>query len=116
MAEHRLTNVELRGLLEMASIANLEKLIADPDRKYRVEFARDYTLDALKYIAESEILPEDIRALVQRILALYETASDPFLGMNLSTTEGQEQQSKPRVDIDAADAEAQARQDWSNDE
>ena len=116
MAEHRLTNVELKGLLEMASIANLEKLIADPDRKYRVEFARDYTLDALKYIAESEILPEDIRALVQRILALYEMASGPFLGMNLSTTEGQEQQGKPPVDIEAADAEAQARQDWSNDE
>jgi hypothetical protein len=28
----------------------------------------------------------------------------------------QEQQSKPPVDIEAADAEAQAHQDWSNDE
>ena len=38
-------------------------------------------------IAESDVLPDDIRALVQRVLSLYETASDPFLGMNLSTTE-----------------------------
>ncbi len=100
----------------MASLANLEKLIADLGRKYRVEFARDYTINALKYIADAEVLPDDIRVLVQRIPALYETASDPFLGMNLSTTEEQEQQGKPRAGIDAADAEEQARQDWSNDE
>ncbi len=106
MAEqHRWTHVELAGLLEMASIDNLEKLIADPGRKYRAEFAHDYTIDALKNIAESDVLPEDIRVLVQRILSLYEKARDPFLGMNL-----------PRMGIDAEDAEAQARQDWSNDE
>ena len=116
MAERQWTHDELKVLLEIGSLAKLEKLIAEPDRKYRVEFARDYTLDALKNIAKSEVLPDDIRALVQRILALYETASDPFLGMNLSTTEGQEQQSKPRMGIDAADAEEQARRDWSNDE
>ena len=115
MAEqHQWTHVELAGLLEMASIASLEKLIADPGRKYRPEFARDYMIDALKSLAESEVLPDDIRVLVQRTLALYETASDPFLGMNLSTTEGQ--QSKPHVDIEPANAEEQARQDWSNDE
>ncbi|SRR5260370_27553993 len=116
MADHRLTDVELKGLLEMVSIANLEKLIADPSRKYREEFARDYIIDAFKYVADAEVLPDDIRVLVQRILALYETASDPFLGMNLSTTEGQEQQGKLRAGIDAEDAEAQVRQDWSNDE
>ena len=114
MAEQRpWTHEELKGLLEKGSIADLEKLIAKPGRKYRVEFARDYTLAAFRSVAESEVLPDDIRALVQRILALYETASDPFLGMNLSITE---EQGKPRVGIDAADAEAQARQDWSNDE
>jgi hypothetical protein len=81
------THDELKSLLEMGSIANLEKLISNPGRKYRQEFARDYTLDALRNIAESDVLPDDIRALVQRVLTLYETASDPFLGMNLSTTE-----------------------------
>ena len=116
MAEHRWTVVELKGLLEVASIENLEKLIAGPGRKYREEFARDYTLDALRNIAASDVLPDDILVLVQRVLALYEMASGPFLGMNLPTTEGQEQQGKPPVDIEAADAEAQARQDWSNDE
>jgi hypothetical protein len=116
MAERQWTHEELKGLLELGSIANLEKLIANPGRKYRAEFARDYTLDALKNIAESDVLPDDIRVLVQRVLALYETASDPFLGMNLSTTEEQEQQGRPRAGIDAEDAEAQVRQDWSNDE
>ena len=81
------THDELKGLLEMGSIANLEKLISNPGRKYRQEFARDYALDALRNIAESDVLPDDIRTLVQRVLMLYETASDPFLGMNLSTTE-----------------------------
>ena len=114
MADH--TREELKSLLEKGSIADLEKLIAEPGRKYRVEFARDYMLDAFRNVAESKVLPDDIRVLVQRIFALYETASDPFLGMNLSTTEGQEQQGKPRAGIDAADAEEQARQDWSNDE
>ena len=116
MADHRLTDVELKGLLAMTSIPNLEKLIANPGRKYREEFARDYTIDALKYIADAEMLPGDIRGLVQRILVLYETASDPFLGMDLSTTEGQEQQGKSRAGIYAVDAEAQAHEDWSNDE
>lgn len=115
MAEQRQwTHEELRDLLEKGSVTDLEKLIAKPDRKYRVEAARDYTIAAFRSVAESEVLPDDIRILVQRILALYETASDPFLGMNLSTTEGQ--QSKPHVDIEAANAEEQARQDWSNDE
>ena len=81
---------QLLILLEQNSIAGLEKLIADPGRKYRQAFANDYALSALKNIAESDVLPDDIRVLVQRILTLYETASDPFLGMNLSTEEGQE--------------------------
>jgi hypothetical protein len=108
------THDQVKELLERGTIVELERLIAHPNRKYRPEFARDSAIAALRNVAESEVLPDDIRVLVQRVLALYETASDPFLGMNLSTTEGQ--QSKPRVDIEAADAEAQARQDWSNDE
>ena len=74
---------QLQILLEQNSIAGLEKLIADPGRKYRQAFANDYALSALKNIAESDVLPDDIRVLVQRVLVLYETASDPFLGMNL---------------------------------
>ncbi len=116
MAEQRpWTHEELKDLLEKGAIADLEKLIAKPDRKYRVEFARDYTLAAFRSVVESEVLPDDIRVLVEHILALYETASDPFLGMNLST-ESERPRSKPLRDIDAADAEAQVRQDWSNDE
>jgi hypothetical protein len=84
------THEQLLVLLEQNSIAGLEKLIADPGRKYRQALANDYALSALKNIAESDVLPDDIRILVQRILTLYETASDPFLGMNLSTEEEKE--------------------------
>ena len=87
MAGGEWTHEQLLILLEQNSIAGLEKLIADPSRKYRQAFANDYALSALKSIAESDVLPDDIRALIQRVLTLYETASDPFLGMNLSTTE-----------------------------
>src|SRR5579859_4791468 len=103
--EHRWTQVELAGILEMSVIADLERLIADPGRKHRYEFANSYAINALQNLADAEILPDEIRVLVQRILALHKTASDPFFGMNL-----------PRVDVEPADAEAQARQDWSNDE
>ena len=116
MAEQRQwTHEELKSFLEKESIANLETLIANPGRKYRPEFARDAVINALRSIAVSDVLPDDIRVLVQRILTLYETASDPFLGMNLST-ESERPQSRPLQGIDAADAEAQVRQDWSNDE
>jgi len=108
------THEELKDLLEKGSIADLEKLIAKPDRKYRVEFARDYALAAFRSVAESEVLPDDIRVLVQRILALYETASDPFLGMNLSTTEGQQSQ-HPRG-FDAEDLSERVHEDWANEE
>ena len=90
MAGGEWTHEQLLILLEQNSIAGLEKLIADPGRKYRQAFANDYALSALKNIAESDVLPDDIRVLVQRVLTLYETASDPFLGMNLSTREEQE--------------------------
>ena len=60
-------------------------------------------------------MPDDVRALVQRVLELHEKASDPFLGMDLSDR-NQGQQGKPRMGIDTEDAEAQAHQDWSNDE
>jgi hypothetical protein len=95
--------------------ADLERLIADPGRKHRAEFASSYAISALKSIADSEVLPDDIRVLVQRVLELYETASNPFLGVNLADQK-QRQPDKPRVDIEVADAEAQAHQDWSNDE
>ena len=103
--QHRWTQVELAGILEMSVIADFERLIADPGRRHRSEFANSYAINALQNLADSEIFPDEIRALVQRILALHKTASDPFFGMNL-----------PQVGIEPADAEAQARQDWSNDE
>ncbi len=113
--EHRWTHEELKGLLEKGTLVDLERLIATPGRKYRPELARDSVITALRSIADSDVLPDDLRVLVQRILALYETASDPFLGMNLST--GSEQsQGKPLRSRETKDAEAQARQDWSNDE
>jgi hypothetical protein len=87
MAGGEWTHEQLLILLEQSSIAGLEKLIADPGRKYRQAFANDYALSALKSIAESDVLPDDIRILVKRVLELHEKASDPFLGMNLSTTE-----------------------------
>jgi hypothetical protein len=108
------THEELRDLLEKGSVIDLEKLIAKPDRKYRVEAARDYTIAAFRSVAESEVLPDDIRILVQRILALYETASDPFLGMNLSTMEGQQSQ-QPRG-FDAEDLSERVHEDWANEE
>ena len=115
MAETRWTHVELRALLEKSSIADLEKLIANPGRKYREQFAHTYAINALRNIAESNVLPEDIRVLVQRVLDLHEKASDPFLGMDISDRT-QEQQGKLRVDSEVEDAEEQAHQDWSNDE
>lgn len=77
------THDELKGLLEVSSIKDLEKLIANPEHKYRQEFANTYAINALKDLAAFDGLPEDIRGLMQRILDLYEQASDPFPGMNL---------------------------------
>jgi hypothetical protein len=115
MAEHQWTHVELKGILEKGPIADLEKLIAHPSRKYREQYAHSYAIDALRHIAESEVLPDDIRVLVQQVLELHEKASDPFLGMDLSDQK-QRQLDNPRVDIEVEYAEAQAHQDWSNDE
>jgi hypothetical protein len=116
MAEQPLwTRAEVKGLLELGPIADLEKLIANPGRRYREQYAHTYAINALRNIADSELLPDDIRALVQHVLELYEKASDPFLGMDLSDQK-QRQPDKPRVDIEAVDAESQAHQDWSNDE
>jgi len=111
MAEHQWTHVELKGLLGLGPIADLEKLIANPGRKYREQFAHGYAIDALRNIAESDVLPEDIRLMVQRVLDLHEKASDPFLGMDIADRK-QEQQGKPRMDIEAENAEEQAHQDW----
>jgi hypothetical protein len=84
MPDRQWTQDELKGLLELGPIADLEKLIANPGRKYREQYAHSYAIDALKNVAESDVLPEDIRVLVQRVLELHEKASDPFLGMDLS--------------------------------
>lgn len=84
MADDTLWDSEvLKHALEASPVANLEKLIAEPGRKYREEFAKDYAIDALKYLTYSDVLPEDIRAVVVRVLELSKQASDPFLGMNL---------------------------------
>ena len=86
----RWTHVELKGILELGPIADLEKLIADPSRKYRQQFAHTYAITALKNIVESDVLPDAVRNLAQRVLELHEIASDPFLGMNLSTEESEQ--------------------------
>ena len=109
------TRDEVRGLLERGPIADLEKLIANPGRKYREHYAHTYAIDALRNIADSELLPVDVRALAQRVLELHEKASDPFLGMDISDQK-QRQLDKPRVESEAEDAEAQAHQDWANEE
>ena len=101
--------------MEKGSIADLEKLIANPGRKYREQFAHTYAIDALKNIAESDVLPEDIRVLVQRVLELHEKASDPFLGMDRADRE-QEQQGKPRPGFDAEDLSERVHEDWANEE
>jgi hypothetical protein len=90
MRENRWTHDELKSILERGSIADLEKLIANPGRKYREQYAHTSAIDALRNIAESDVLPEDIRVLVQRVLDLHEKASDPFLGMDLPTKESKE--------------------------
>ena len=90
MAEHQWTHEELKGLLELGPIADLEKLIANPGRKYREQYAHTYAIDALRTLAASDVLPEDIRVLVQRVYDLHEKASDPFLGMDLPTKESNE--------------------------
>jgi hypothetical protein len=97
--------------LELGPIADLEKLIAHPDLQHQQEFTNGFPIDALRNVADSDVLPEDIRTMVKRVLELHETASEPFLGMNIPN-----QRDKPRMGIDAKDAEEQARQDWSNDE
>ena len=73
--------------MELGPIADLEKLIANPGRKYREQYAHGYAIDALRTLAASDVLPGDIRVLVQRVYDLHEKASDPFLGMDLPTTE-----------------------------
>lgn len=90
MVDRQWTHDELKGILEMGPIADLEKLIANPGRKYREQYAHGYAIGALRNVAESDVLPEDIRVLVQRILDLHEKASDPFLGMDQPTKESEE--------------------------
>ena len=85
MADGQWTHNELKVILEKGPIADLEKLIANPGRKYREQYAHGYAIDALGNIADANVLPEDIRVLVQRVLELHEKASDPFLGMNLQS-------------------------------
>jgi hypothetical protein len=93
------TRDDVKGLLERGTIADLERLIANPGRKHRAEFASSYAISALKSIADSEVLPDGIQILVQQILELYESARNPFLGMNLPDQK-QRQPNKARVDIE----------------
>ncbi len=81
----RWTHEDVKGILRLSTIADLEKLIAHPGKQYRQEFANAYTVNALRTLAESDVLPDDIRELVLRILELHEKASNPFLGMNIPT-------------------------------
>ncbi len=74
MADRLWTHEELKVLLELRSIADLEKLIANPGRKYREQYAHTYAINALRNIAASDVLPEDIRVLVQRVYDLHEKA------------------------------------------
>lgn len=80
----------LKHALEAGPVANLEKLIAEPGRKYREVFAKDYALDALRYFTYSDVLPAEIRAVVLRVLELSNQASDPFLGMTLPSATKEE--------------------------
>ena len=86
------TREDLHILLERGSIADLERLLADPGRQYRAEFANSYAVSALEKIAGAEVLPDDLRVLLQRILALHEQATDPFFGMNLTATKEREEE------------------------
>ena len=90
MVDRLWTHEELKVLLELRSIADLEKLIANPGRKYREQYAHTYAIDTLRTLGASDVLPEDIRVLVQRVYDLHEKASDPFLGMDLLTKETKE--------------------------
>jgi hypothetical protein len=91
MAEEqtRWTHDDVKTLLERGTIADLEKLIAHPGSQYRQEKANSYAVNALKLLAESDVLPDDIRILVQRIFELHETACNPFLGMNIEKKDAQ---------------------------
>ncbi|MEO8956368.1 MAG: hypothetical protein ABI465_17590 [Ktedonobacteraceae bacterium] len=57
MTEHTplWTYAELKGVLERGVIADLEKLIAEPGRKYRQESAKDTTMNALRTIGGQHI-------------------------------------------------------------
>jgi hypothetical protein len=90
MVDRLWTHEELKVLLELRSIADLEKLIANPGRKYREQYAHTYVIDTLRTLGASDVLPEEIRVLVQRVYDLHEKASDPFLGMDLPTKESKE--------------------------
>ncbi len=87
--QQRWTQAELKTILERGPIADLEKLIAEPGA-CTTRVAHDYTISALRNLTQSDVLPDDIRALVVRILELHEKASSPFLGMNLPATKKDE--------------------------
>ena len=115
MVDRQWTHDELKGILEMGPIADLEKLIANPGRKYREQYAHTYAIDTLRTLGASDVLPEDIRILVQRVYDLHEKASDPFLGMDISDRK-QEQQGKARPGFDADDLPERVHEDWANEE
>ena len=73
-----------------------------------------------QHIAEIRIVLDQLSKLVREDEHLVEATRTRLdsLAKALRESESREQmrQARPRVDIEAADAEAQARQDWSNDE
>jgi len=91
----------LRGYVESLLVNFAESFSAEQLAEIRI------VLDQLtKLVREDEHLDEATRTRLDQLArALRET------GQKEST-----RQSKPQVGIDAKDAEAQARQDWSNDE
>jgi hypothetical protein len=84
------THEDLKTLLERGTIADLERLLADSGRQYRAEFANSYVVSAVEKIADAEVLPDDLRVLLQRILALRKRAADPFFGMDFPGRKEQE--------------------------
>ena len=92
MKENLWTSEDLKILFERGTIADLERLLADPARQYRAEFAHTYAIGALEKIADAEVLPDDLRVLVQRILALHKTATDPCFGLDIPRRKEREEE------------------------
>jgi hypothetical protein len=62
------TRDEVKVLLERGAIADLERLIANPGRKNRAEFASSYAISALKNSADLSCYPMIFGAWCYRYL------------------------------------------------